>query len=377
MRKITLNSMRCHDTEDWGEDELRLDIAADGTGQGSLRRDMDEGETWNIRRSYTFDRNVTLRLFDEDRGPDDHLGTATIGGTPRRGTARFNRDGADYVLRYTVEDVPDTKSAHDLLDDFRRSTARGVWPRLSKQQVLADMQSNLANPYEVRQTATPMCGQAAIVFELVRRSPERYVALCRELFEEGCMTLDGGTVRASSRLKNSGAASRYQQADWMLMAAMREDDNEIFDVSRERGQFVNGVTTPWEMKNWTRLLLGCGQTSYTSTLVWGELDALREANRAIRQGGVAFLMVHGDIVHSKRPALDIPTHWIAFLGNLSIQERWGWDNGQVRFDAFSWFPATTRSQDAAHVSPANSNAWRIDMNEGAFEDGMFGLVTGV
>jgi len=371
MNKITLISLRCNETEDWSSDELRLDVVADDASKGSLRRDMDEGQTWNIRRSYEFKQKIRLRLFDVDTGPDDLLGSVVLTGKPGTGTKRFSLSGADYRLHYHVEDVVSLDLTKRALESFRRSTAKGAWPNLSKASVLHDIEKNVEDPFNVRQTGTPMCGQAAIVFEFVRRHPERYVALCQALYEEGCFRLEGQTFTPSTRLRASHAPNRSTQADWMLTASMREADNAVFDVDRDRNQFINGVTTPWEMKNWTRLMLGYSQTNYTQTAVWGELDALREANAALRRGGVAFLMVHSDLVYSKRPTFDIPTHWISFMGRLDIQERWGWDNGTVRFDAFSWGQAN-------HRKPATqqNKAWRIDMNEGAFEDGMFGVVTG-
>ena len=45
-------------------------------------------------------------------------------------------------------------------------------------------------------------------------------------------------------------------ADWMLMATLRDTENELFPISGDSGNYVMGISTPWEMKGWIFELLG-------------------------------------------------------------------------------------------------------------------------
>ena len=108
MYELKVNSLKCHDTEDtFGSDECRLEIHADGRRSASLRRNLNDGQTWAVNRTVNFDSSAALKLWDEDSpDPDDFLGQVNVSTRPGPHTGRFRRDGADYSLSYTVRDLP-------------------------------------------------------------------------------------------------------------------------------------------------------------------------------------------------------------------------------------------------------------------------------
>ena len=66
MRKITLNKLVCIENEDWtGKDTCRLEIFLDGVLQPSLKKNMDEADTWELNRAYTFKDKVEIKLWDD------------------------------------------------------------------------------------------------------------------------------------------------------------------------------------------------------------------------------------------------------------------------------------------------------------------------
>jgi hypothetical protein len=45
MRKLTLQTLKCHETEDWtGADDCRLEVFADGVLQAPLKKSLNDGE---------------------------------------------------------------------------------------------------------------------------------------------------------------------------------------------------------------------------------------------------------------------------------------------------------------------------------------------
>jgi hypothetical protein len=237
-----------------------------------------------------------------------------------------------------------------------------------KATLLSQIRDRLGDPYQVDQGPQPFCGPAAIVFELVRKRPWRYVQYCHELYETGGFQGFSKRVGTSSKLRNSRKPAAIADVDWMLMAAMRESENWLFDVDVSGGLIANGVTTPWEMKIWAGNVLGAWDVSYTSTYFWGEADALRVARDRVSAGGVGFLLIHSAMLPGRpEPWISYPEHWVALLGNVSIRDSdwyWTWWGPRYReahfwFDVYSW-----------------GGRHSVDIGEGGFEDYFWGTVTG-
>ena len=107
MAFLYIKTLTCNETEDvTGPDECRLDVYSE-TGRRSYRKDMNNGDVWDINDEVPFRERVKVQLWDIDLGrwpdPHDRLGTVNIRATPvENATASFTDDGADYVLTYDV-----------------------------------------------------------------------------------------------------------------------------------------------------------------------------------------------------------------------------------------------------------------------------------
>ncbi len=321
MRKVVLEMLKCYETEDWGADECRLEVFVDSVLQPPLKRSMDDGEKWQLNRSYSFKEKVEVKLWDEDSpDPDDFLGSVVIDTSLGSGaTASFTRDDANYKLWYSVVDIPDVDPVQEAITKFEQSNKLGVWTYIPKNELIADIKRTVSDPLQnVAQGRTELCGPAAIVFELVSKQPHRYVEICQDLYELGRFRGRTKEVRPSQTLLGSRVRSSTTVADWMLMTTLRETENAIFPVEETSGPVAMGLTTPWEMKGWSYEILGYDQVEYESTYIYGEFEALRKAQKTRNQGGVAFLMIHSAMLGGSEPSLAYPNHWVSFLGNLYI-----------------------------------------------------------
>jgi hypothetical protein len=125
-------------------------------------------------------------------------------------------------------------------------------------------------------------------------------------------------------------------ADWMLVATMSESENAVFGVDPSGSDVMNGVeglTSPWEMEGWTTGVLCKANAATSTTFLWGEMDALRYADRVHRAGGVAFLLIHHVLLDDSDQASFVPpwpTHWVAYRGGLNE------DGGRVAFSVYTW-----------------------------------------
>ncbi len=247
------------------------------------------------------------------------------------------------------------QQAQQALTDFEQSNVAGVWPSLDKKQVVAQMRSRIDDPFQVNQGAQPFCGPASIAFELVRKQPLRYVHICRSLFETGSFAGYTQSITASNRLRQSRGKLRMPQADWMLLATLRESDNLILPVEPNAPELLRnlaGITKPWEMKGWLREILGYPQTKYSFNYIFGEFKALDEATNVIAAGGVAFALISAEgLLENKASLLPVPNHWITLLGNISIQKGrlWQRDSNHVNFDVYSWAKKIHVDAEGGHL----------------------------
>jgi hypothetical protein len=377
MKRITLHNLHCTDTEDWGDDECRLEIYTDGELYYSYRRDMSDGDDWPLDQSMLFERNVVIKLFDDDNPwiGDDHdaLGTVRIPAAPvAQGIGRFTQDGADYTLTYSVVDAPahaGTDLTQVAIQQFSASTAAGMWPNFDKATILAEVQARVANPYLIRQHTSSFCGPTSIAFELARTQPRRYVRFIQHLWETGGIWTRTSRVEASQGLRNSTKSQSMSQADWMLIATMRESENALFPVSGGSTGVANGIegmSTHWEIEGWVGEILLKDNTYSETTFVWGEFDTMTYADQVFAAGGSAFLMIHTDmlppytqartgvLVQPSGTVPPWPTHFITYLGGLQY-----YNDGTMEFYAYSW-----------------GDQYRIRVTTDHFENCMFGIVTG-
>lgn len=256
--------------------------------------------------------------------------------------------------------------ALEAIADFEKSKVPGVWPGLNKGQMLAEMRARAIDPFQINQGGQPFCGPAAIVFELVRRDPLRYVELCRSLFLVGGFhTRSQRWISPSPRLLGSQGNLRMPQIDWMVLATLRESENSIFAVEANAPEILrnmSGMTKSWEMAGWAREILGFRDVQYHHAYFLGDRDAIQNAAAALDAGGAAFALITAEGMLGNRPPLvAYPSHWIVLLGKIVIQAATPGkpDSGRLRFDLYTW-----------------ARQMQVDLGEKPFKNYFWGVVTG-
>jgi hypothetical protein len=234
------------------------------------------------------------------------------------------------------------------LAKFARSPQTGVWNHLDKGQIISDIRDRLKNPYLIQQGEQPFCGPAAVVFELIRKQPDRYIDICQNLYEYGI--IEGYTKRivAAGRLCRSYGNLRMAQADWMILATLRDCANKIVPVHPKAPKLVRelgGITKPWEISGWVKELLGYSIAKSHPTPISGEFRALQTANSTIESGGVAFALINAQGLLGNNSFLRnrfhriYPDHWVTILGNISIAPPTKItknNQSRIEFDIYSW-----------------------------------------
>jgi hypothetical protein len=255
----------------------------------------------------------------------------------------------------------DPTSLAEQLAKFARSPQTGVWNHLDKRQIISDIRDRLKNPYLIQQGEQPFCGPAAVVFELIRKQPDRYIDICQSLYEHG--SFEGYTKNfvAAGRLCRSYGNLRMAQADWMILATLRDCANKIVPVHPKAPSLlrnIGGITKPWEISGWVKELLGYAQTKSHPTPISGEFRALQTAKSTIESGGVAFGLINSQGLLGSNSFLVnrfhriYPDHWVTILGNVSIEPPTKItknNQNRIEFDIYSWGRKIHVSTDTAAI----------------------------
>lgn len=235
--------------------------------------------------------------------------------------------GVEWSLKKAVKENPSwpsfgwpegTVSARDLaerysaageaLAAFRRVDAN-MWKHVNRSQVGEELRRRVIDPALIRQDATSLCGPASILFELARRRPSRYVEWADDLLRLGWFkSSTGEAIKADEEMRAHPVPSAtLAHVDWILAATMREHENLWEDV--DDGGPVEGMTLPGAMRVWTPQILGLGAKSFDC---WtsDEVPALRSGLDAIKQGGVAFVLIGVDLIQDGSDETEENAWWI-------------------------------------------------------------------
>ncbi len=243
--------------------------------------------------------------------------------------------------------------------DFETAITPGIWTLLSKATLASEMRDRVHNPYLVSQGGQPFCGPAAVLFELVRKHPLKYVEICSYLYLLGGFHSLSRYIPSSDDVRRATQGDlRMGQADWMVLATLRDMENVLFPVEPNAPELVRnlaGMTKPWELSGWVQEILGYKTVDCTYAFPFNDLPALKQADTVIRQGGVAFALISAEgMLTDRPPLLPLPTHWIAIVGNIAIQP------DAIAFDIYTW-----------------SRKMRLQMDPTSFKKYFWAVVTGM
>jgi hypothetical protein len=191
-----------------------------------------------------------------------------------------------------------------------------VWGHMNRSGLVGEARARIRDPGIIRQQFTGLCGPLAVVFELARRRPEEFVRATIELVESGKFTTLGGRViEAEEELRDEVPTAPAKtppwppiaDIDWLFAATLRDDENIVDDVDDDANGWES-ITLWGAMRDWTHNVLGL-TAGWKTTLISGEMDAMRWGQDAIDAGGVAFLLVDSFLLRDGGNDDEEDMHW--------------------------------------------------------------------
>ena len=336
MNELTLHAVKCLDDEDRRGDECRLVVRSDDRIVGVYRRNMDDGDTWPLGLRFLYEDNCSITLHDEETlKPDDSLGQIRLGPAGREHSTIVQiQDDPDalYEVSYTMAPVAASRlaAADRAIADWKGHRQAGPWDNMPRNLIIGQVEARVRDPKLIRQQGASLCGPIAVLYELARVQPERYVRMCREMWQTGKLEMMGETIDAPRGLLEDGIGRGMEEVDWMMAATIRNEENSIARVRSDSFNGLSGYTLSGAMKTWSRGLLGATAVQDISTERGGELAAIRRADEIVTAGGSAFLQIEAAMIKGGSDRRHMYNHWVAYDGGLVEKD------DQIKFRVYSW-----------------------------------------
>jgi len=288
------------------------------------------------------------RIFDDDGpddGPDDSAGVCTA-----------EEAAAEEAM------ATDAEAA---VAAFAARSDSSVWhASLTRAEVAARLRALLADPNLVDQGDLNVCGPATFFHLWIRHNPLAVVDYATSLFETGVGRIGSLTIKPGRDLKvqNYGEVARSSTppAEWMMLSALRDWENDALDFEGSPEDGASGITRPAELAKWMKAGGAYQSVSHDGNWVRHK-DLAHALALAPSELCDVIILINANIIESaatghKRKLLDyFPNHYVRLVDPIA---RAGSD---VTFRYWTW-----------GYAPATAT-----VSASSFESGYFGSITGL
>src|SRR5215467_3949498 len=248
-----------------------------------------------------------------DHPTKDGLMVAQLLGPSRRGVADFDRNVRPAAPNQA--EIPmTTATATALINAFAAASGTGAWPSLNRATLAKQLNSKLATPDSVNQAQTPFCGAAAFVRALVISKPDDYAQAAIDLFNTGEAKIGSLSIKPGNTTRNSAPQKSTDQADWLMLAGIRDSGNTLLSAAGLLGGNAAGITLPGTLAEW---FTSAGFTVINKCDVLQTIPVVRacqitEAN-SYRSGYHVILFIDENVMEATNQADETsmyPDHWV-------------------------------------------------------------------
>lgn len=137
-----------------------------------------------------------------------------------------------------------------------------AWTNLSRDDVATSLQELVDDPDTVAQRGLNLCGPAIFLRTWLRYDPAAVVRFAAQLYDSGRSSIGGWEVapdddacRATdyNALVTASPGRIPTAAGWMIMCAIRDSENGVFDYEGTPSEDISAITLPGEVAGWLRL----------------------------------------------------------------------------------------------------------------------------
>jgi hypothetical protein len=228
----------------------------------------------------------------------------------------------------------------DRLNTFAANRAPVPWHGLPRAMVATRLRELVREPDRLYWGSLNLCGPATFVRAWLRRDPLAFLDFATQLYDTGQSFI--GNVKVAPD-DDAVIGTDWQAlparfpgkiippaADWMVLGALRDAENAIFDYEGTPSEDISAITTGGEMEDWFNATgaFGTARDESNNLFTKGLPHALRmdPANNDVAML-VNMRVLGSDVDWYQRP---FPNHWVGLEAPVIT------GNGLVRFVYWSW-----------------------------------------
>jgi hypothetical protein len=206
----------------------------------------------------------------------------------------------------------------DLIQDFAAGTGDGVFPKISRKEVVDGLRERVNDPVTQNQNQSSLCGPSVLLFALLNDAPDVYIQYVVNLWTKGVGALGSVTVTPSKGCRNyKPPADKIAPVDWIALASLRDSENTLWDYSSADDE-SSGITRPEILQSWFKALNFRNvrnETNFVFTKGQSDIDA---ANKLYTEGNWVCLLIDGDVLTSpqKKGRSLYPDHWVVMRSKI-------------------------------------------------------------
>ncbi len=209
--------------------------------------------------------------------------------------------------------------AEELVRKFAGRTGTGAFKYILRSAVAKGLLQRVQVPSMIDQSASSLCGPAALLYDLATRDPERYASYVISLYETGFGVIGRLEVKPGTDLKEHDPGNTVEASDWIALASLRDSENYFFDYQEAADEFA-GITLPGELEDWFR------KTGYTDVvndarvIVDQEEANIQRADYYFRKGYRVCLFIHSNMLYKSKQSNGsaTPDHWVVLTSPVSV-----------------------------------------------------------
>jgi len=183
-----------------------------------------------------------------------------------------------------------------LLTNFRNKTTPGVYKFFTRRDVIAkQIQDRVNDPGIINQGLSSLCGPAAFLYCVAKKSPLVYAQYIVDLYDNGKAKLGSLKIEPSADNKayDLPVTAGVALADWIGLAGLRDSANDFFDYQHYTSA-IAGITMPGELLSWfTKAGYTSGENNTNIMMGAKNLSNLLSAHQKQQAGHAVCLFVAG------------------------------------------------------------------------------------
>ena len=222
------------------------------------------------------------------------------------------------------------------VNTFRAGTTPSAWTGLDRGDTADRLIELINDPDKLEQGSLGVCGPAAFFNIWIAEDPLAFASYAIDLYEKGEAKIGNLDVKPGTALRSTdylavrpNMSTVVPEADWMVMAGLRDSENLWFNFEGTPEEDFSGGTTGGEVASWLRATgLFSRVANETAAILGEDLDHAKQLNPTANRKIVMF--IDTSMISPSRPK-GKSKHFINLRGKVTETAA-----GEVDFTYWTW-----------------------------------------